>query len=180
MQSIGYFSYFYTTLNNMATKFKPGMTAVIASDKTGICRTETVAEYGYSKGDLVSLLEYDSRDESWEIEKPGTDSIYIKRKHLKPVEKTDERLYVRCAKTNQEYYIEGEEYEVLETDSDGYATKIINEYGRPWRLVDPREDTFMNLPYRGKREDRKKIEPEEPKTDHTAEIKRLGYKPVIV
>ena len=86
-------------------------------------------------------------------------------------------LYVRCTKTNSRYYIEGHEYEVLETDSDGYATRIINEYGHPWTLVDPREDTFMNLPYRGKRGDRKKIEPEEPKTDHTAEIKRLGYKP---
>ena len=79
----------------MATKsvrFKIGMVVEIISEYTGLgvsSKSELVSKFGYEKGEKVRLIDYDSTDETWRVEKNGGESnahaIWIKRKNLAPI-----------------------------------------------------------------------------------------------
>ena len=76
----------------MATKsvrFKLGMVVEIISEYTGFGKRELVSMFGYEKGEKVRLIDYDSTDETWRVEKNVGESIahpiWIKRKNLAPI-----------------------------------------------------------------------------------------------
>lgn len=73
----------------MAKKLKAGMSATLKSEFTGFRGKDRLASYGYSKGETVTLISYDSHDESWRVCKPGQEAkqlehIFVKRSQLIP------------------------------------------------------------------------------------------------
>jgi hypothetical protein len=73
----------------MSKRFKVGMQVMVAGDHTGISPTNhPVEDLGFKNGETVELLKYDSKDETWEVKslKPRGVRMWIKRKHLAPIE----------------------------------------------------------------------------------------------
>jgi hypothetical protein len=73
----------------MAKKLKAGMSATLKSEFTGFRGKDRLATYGYRRGETVTLISYDSRDESWRVCKPGLEAkhlehIFVKRSQLIP------------------------------------------------------------------------------------------------
>ena len=75
----------------MAIRFKVGMKVQINSQVTGINNFSNphVSNFGCALGDIVYLLKYDSKDETWLVSKTGEerDAFWMKRANLKPLDK---------------------------------------------------------------------------------------------
>lgn len=74
----------------MAIRFKVGMKVQINSEVTGINNLSNphVSNFGCAFGDIVYLLKYDSKDETWQVSKTGyhLDPFWMKRANLKPLD----------------------------------------------------------------------------------------------